>query len=82
MSTFSRKQGRLGPVHPAQKETPLHHGHQGDKQTFCKDFADNAAENKPIKPIFNLASWFVQDANIKPSRTDRKQKSAWKRRVA
>jgi hypothetical protein len=34
------------------------------------------------KPNIDLLSWAALGANVKPSRTDRKQKRAWKRRVA
>jgi hypothetical protein len=48
---------------------------------IAADSADIVAENQPIKPEIDLASWAALGGIGKLSRTERKPKRAWKRRV-
>lgn len=41
--------------------------------------ADNVSENQPIKPEIDLQSWAKLGGIGKPSRTERRAKSAWTR---
>ena len=47
--------------------------------SITDDFADIVAEKQPIKPEVDLLSWAALGGNAKPSRTDRRAKSARKR---
>lgn len=64
--------GQNTPV-PAEKETPRHQGHQGERTSDTRDHTDTASSSKPE---IDLGSWLALG---KPSR-DRRQKKAWMRK--
>jgi hypothetical protein len=82
MLTLDRQNGRAVPAHAAQKETP----HQGQGAENTSDNRDDTALAQglsyTVKPEVDLQSWAALGANVKPSRTDRRQKRGWKRGAA